>query len=117
MFGYINKFTIWRADNIVGNTQICQIHKKKESVELKEYSRFGWYRNWCRTSITCTPKEFVNMSRCFWEERLSKISIYKNNVLLNHFLVILIVGSHLEALYGFWKRNREREYISKYSNK
>jgi hypothetical protein len=54
------------------------------SVELKEYPRNGWCRNWCRASIICTPKEFVNMCRCFWEERLSRISICKNDKLLTH---------------------------------
>jgi hypothetical protein len=58
---------------------------------------------WCKASVTCTPKEFVNMSRCFWEERLSGVSIYKNDVLLNHFSVILTVGPYLEAPYGFWQ--------------
>jgi hypothetical protein len=32
---------------------------------------------WCRASVTCTPKEFVNMDRCFWEERLLGVFIYK----------------------------------------
>jgi hypothetical protein len=40
------------------------------------------------------------MSRCFWEERLSGVSIYKNNVLLKHFSVTLTVG---QAPYGFWQ--------------
>jgi hypothetical protein len=30
-------------------------------------------------------KESVNMDKCFWEEKLSKVSIFKNNILLNHF--------------------------------
>jgi hypothetical protein len=37
------------------------------------------------------------MDRCFWEERLSKISIYKNDELLT--------GLHLEAPYGFFWRH------------
>jgi hypothetical protein len=53
--------------------------------------------------LSCTPKEFVNMSRCFWEERLSGVFIYKNDILLNHFSVTLTVGSHLKAPYGFWR--------------
>jgi hypothetical protein len=58
------------------------------------------------TSVTCTPKEFVN-NRCFWEERLSGVSIYKNDVLLNHFLVTLTVGFYLKAPYGFWKHTND----------
>jgi hypothetical protein len=43
------------------------------------------------------------MSRCFWEERLLGVFIYKNNILLNHFSVTLTVGPHLKAPYGFWQ--------------
>jgi hypothetical protein len=43
------------------------------------------------------------MSRCFWEERLSGVSIYKNDILFNHFSVTLTVGPHLETPYGFWQ--------------
>jgi hypothetical protein len=58
--------------------------ERNHSFELKEYSRSGWCRNLCRASVTCTPKEFVTMSRCFWEERLLGVSIYKNDELLIH---------------------------------
>jgi hypothetical protein len=41
------------------------------------------------------------MNRYFWEERLSGISIYKNNEILTHHSVTLMVGLHLKAPYGF----------------
>jgi hypothetical protein len=47
------------------------------------------------------------MSRCFWEERLSGVSIYKTDILLNHFSVTLTVGPHLEAPHGFWKHTND----------
>jgi hypothetical protein len=109
VFGYIDRFTIWRAD------KCCVQHlnwpdsrkNRNHSVELKEYSRCGWCRNWWRVSITCTPKEFVNMDRCFWEERLFGESIYKNNKLLIHHSITLTMSPHLEAPYGFWKHTND----------
>jgi hypothetical protein len=46
-------------------------------------------------------KEFVIMSRCFWEEKLSGVSTYKNNELLTHHSVTLMVGFYLEVPYKF----------------
>jgi hypothetical protein len=76
---------------------------KNHSVELKKYSRCGWCRNWCRVSVICTPNEFINMDRCFWEKRLSGISVYKNDELgiINTLSVTLTVDPHLETPYGF----------------
>jgi hypothetical protein len=101
MFGYIS---IWGADK--SGKQDSQ-KERNHSVELKKYSRCGWCRNWCRVLVTCTPKEFVTMSRCFWKERLSGVSIYKNDELLTHYSVTLMVRPHLEAPYGFWRHTND----------
>jgi hypothetical protein len=47
------------------------------------------------------------MDRCFWEERLLGVSIYKNNKLQTHHSVTLTMGPHLEAPYGFWKHTND----------
>jgi hypothetical protein len=54
MFGYIDKFTIRRADKCCGKHPNWPDSQKlrNHSVELKEYSRCGWCRNWCRSSVT-----------------------------------------------------------------
>jgi hypothetical protein len=62
-----------------------------------------WLVHWCRASDICIPKKFVNMNKYFWEERLSGVSIYKNDQLLTHHSVTLMVDPHLEAPYGFWQ--------------
>jgi hypothetical protein len=123
MFGYMDKFTIWRADKCCGKHPDWPDSQKLRNhlVELKEYSKYGWCRNWCRASVICTPKEFVNMNRCFWEERLSGVAIYKNDLLINHFSVTLTVCPHLEAPYGFCKHindvtSKESIYLNTATN-
>jgi hypothetical protein len=86
VFGYIDKFTVWRVDKYCGKHPNWPDYL----VELKKYLKCDLYKNWCRASITCTPKEFVNMDRCFWEERLSGVSVYKNDQLLTHHSVTLL---------------------------
>jgi hypothetical protein len=44
---------------------------------MKENLRCGWWRNLCRASVTCTPKEFVNTNKYFWEKKLLEVSVYK----------------------------------------
>jgi hypothetical protein len=61
---------------------------------------------------------FINMDRCFWKERLSGVSVYKNDPLLTHHSVTFMVGPHLEALYKFWRHTNdatERKYIFEYN--
>jgi hypothetical protein len=43
----------------------------------------------------------------FLGKKLSGISIFKNDILLNHFSVTLTVGPHLEGPYGFWKHTND----------
>jgi hypothetical protein len=71
---------------------------KKTFNGTKKKLKCGFYKNWCRASVGCIQKEFVNMDRCFWEERLLGIFIYKNDQLLNHHSVIFMVGLYLDAL-------------------
>jgi hypothetical protein len=47
------------------------------------------------------------MSRCFWEERLLGVSIYKNTEWWINNSSTLTVGPHLEAPYGFWKHTND----------
>jgi hypothetical protein len=69
--------------------------------------------DWCRSSVACILKEFVNR----WEERLSRISIYKNDRLLTHHTLTLTVRPHLKVLYRFWRdtndaTGRKNTYIN-----
>jgi hypothetical protein len=45
----------------------------------------------------------MNLDRCFWEEHTTRVSIFKNEELLEHFSVTLTVGLYLQAPYGFWR--------------
>jgi hypothetical protein len=55
IFGYIDKFTIWWGDKCCGKHSNWPDSQKNKnhSVELKEYSRCGWCRHWCRVSVIC----------------------------------------------------------------
>jgi hypothetical protein len=70
---------------------------------MKEFLRCGLCINFCRTLVLCIFLFFISMDRCFWEERILGISIYKNDELLTHHSVTFTVGPHLEASYGFWR--------------
>jgi hypothetical protein len=42
------------------------------------------------------------MDRCFWEKLPTRISIYKNDELIEYLSAILTVGFHQIAPYGYW---------------
>jgi hypothetical protein len=60
------------------------------------------------------------MDRSFWEERLSGVSVYKNDKLLTRHSVIFMVGL-LEAPYGFLRytndvRGKKSIYLNTATN-
>jgi hypothetical protein len=104
-FGYIDTFTIWRGEKCCGPyPDWPSSHQlRNHSKEMKDSPRCFWCNNWCRVSVSCIPKEYVTLDRCFWEERTAVITIYKNDEPIEHYSVSLTVGPHLEAPYGFWR--------------
>jgi hypothetical protein len=46
-------------------------------------------------------KEFITLDRCFWEKRTTKMTIYKNDEILEHISITLTVRPHQIVPYGF----------------
>jgi hypothetical protein len=46
-------------------------------------------------------KEIIILDKCFWKELTMGITVYKNNEVIEHMLVILIAGLYLKSILWF----------------
>jgi hypothetical protein len=69
----------------------CNTRQFEKSLFLEILS----LQNYCKVTASCKPKEIITMDRCFWEELPIRISIFKNDEIIEYLSVTLTVGPHL----------------------
>jgi hypothetical protein len=75
---------------------------------LIDYDKCALCFNYCRVTATCKPSKIVTLDRCFWEEKITGISVFKNNEIIEFYSVTLTVGPHQIAPYGFWRHTNNQ---------
>jgi hypothetical protein len=56
------------------------------NLKNSDFWRCGFCKNWCRVKVSYKSKEFIILDRCFWEERTTEVTSYKNNKILNNYI-------------------------------
>jgi hypothetical protein len=46
--------------------------------------------------------------RCFWEEKITGISVFKNNEIIEFYSITLTVGPYQIEPYGFWRHTNNQ---------
>jgi hypothetical protein len=83
------------------------------------FGRCDFCKNYYK--VTTKPKEIIILDRCFWEELVTEVTIHKNNEIIENMLVMLTVGPHQIAPYGFWRHtnnatSKENIFLNTTSN-
>jgi hypothetical protein len=71
------------------------------NLKKKDFWKCGLFQNYCIIAASCKPVEIITPERCFWKELATGVTTYKNEEVIEHILVTMIVGPHQIALYCY----------------
>jgi hypothetical protein len=87
-FNYIERTKTWRGQKCCGYPDVpsdMEPHSLQGNIKELAILKCGFCQNWCRVVVFCPVKEIITLDRCFWEERTTGVSIFKNNELIDYY--------------------------------
>jgi hypothetical protein len=72
------------------------------NLKKNDFWKYGLCQNHCIVAASCKPTEIITLERCFWKELTTSVTTYKNEEVIEHTSMTIIVGPHQAAPYGYW---------------